>query len=152
MRCPRCDGNDDKVLDSRAARENKAIRRRRQCLICDHRFTTYEEIARDELKVVKRDGRLEPFDRIKLERGLMRACEKRPVSTDQIHDLLDLIIKSFGDRSEITVDEIGTSALRHLHNIDQVAYIRFASVYRRFDDVSQFVNAIKAIGSASEPL
>ena len=148
MRCPKCDGNDDKVLDSRAAREGKAIRRRRQCLSCDHRYTTYEEIARDELKVVKRNGRLEPFDRIKLERGLMRACEKRPVSTDQIHDLLDQTIKSFGDRTEITVDEIGTAALKFLHGIDQVAYIRFASVYRRFDDVSQFLNEINNIGTA----
>ncbi len=148
MRCPKCDSNDDKVLDSRMAREGKAIRRRRQCLSCDHRYTTYEEIVRDELKVVKRDGRLEPFDRIKLERGLMRACEKRPVSTDQIHDLLDQIIKSFGDHTEITVDEIGTFALKLLHGIDQVAYIRFASVYRRFDDVSQFVNAIKNIGTS----
>jgi len=146
MRCPKCDSIDDRVLDSRAAREGKAIRRRRQCLSCDHRYTTYEEIVRDELKVIKRDGRLEPFDRIKLERGLMRACEKRPVSTDRIRDLLDQIIENFGDRTEITVDEIGTSVLKQLHDIDQVAYIRFASVYRRFDDVSQFVNAIKNIG------
>ncbi len=145
MRCPKCDSNDDKVLDSRAARDDKAIRRRRQCLVCDHRFTTYEEIVRDELKVVKRDGRLEIFDRIKLERGVMRACEKRPVSTDQIHDLLDQIIKSFGERSEITVDEIGGAALKQLHLIDEVAYIRFASVYRRFGDVSEFVQAIKEI-------
>ncbi|MDA3923673.1 MAG: transcriptional regulator NrdR [Kiritimatiellae bacterium] len=148
MRCPKCDSNDDKVLDSRAAREDKAIRRRRQCLACDHRFTTYEEIVRDELKVVKRDGRLEPFDRIKLERGLMRACEKRPVTSDQIHDLLDQIIKSFGDRTEITVDEIGEAALKKLHAIDEVAYIRFASVYRRFGDVSEFVQAIKDIAQS----
>jgi transcriptional repressor NrdR len=148
MRCPKCDSNDDKVLDSRAAREGKAIRRRRQCVECDHRFTTYEEIVRDELKVIKRDGRLEPFDRIKLERGLMRACEKRPVSSDQIHDLLDQIIKSFGDRTEITVDEIGETALKQLHAVDQVAYIRFASVYRRFGDVSEFVEAIKAIAQS----
>jgi len=145
MRCPKCDSNDDKVLDSRAARDDKAIRRRRQCLVCDHRFTTYEEIVRDELKVVKRDGRLEIFDRIKLERGVMRACEKRPVSTDQIHDLLDQIIKSFGERTEITVDEIGGAALKQLHLLDEVAYIRFASVYRRFGDVSEFVQAIKDI-------
>ncbi|MFA7172172.1 MAG: transcriptional regulator NrdR [Kiritimatiellia bacterium] len=145
MRCPKCDKNDDKVLDSRAARDDKAIRRRRQCLVCDHRFTTYEEIVRDELKVLKRDGRLETFDRIKLERGLMRACEKRPVTTDQIHDLLDQIIKSFGDRAEITVDEIGETALKQLHLIDEVAYIRFASVYRRFEDVSEFIKAIKEI-------
>ena len=145
MQCPKCDHTDDKVLDSRAAREGKAIRRRRQCLACEHRFTTYEEIVKDELKVVKRDGRLESFDRIKLERGLMRACEKRPLTSDQIRDLLDQIIKSFGDRTEITVDEIGEAALKQLHKLDQVAYIRFASVYRRFDDVSQFVNAIKEI-------
>jgi len=145
MRCPKCDCNDDKVLDSRAARDDKAIRRRRQCLACDYRFTTYEEIVRDELKVVKRDGRLEIFDRLKLEHGLIRACEKRPVSSDQIHDLLDQIIKNFGDRTEITVDEIGESALRKLHAIDQVAYIRFASVYRRFGDVSEFLQAIRDI-------
>lgn len=148
MRCPKCDKNDDKVLDSRAARDDKAIRRRRQCLACDHRFTTYEEIVRDELKVLKRDGRLEIFDRIKLERGLMRACEKRPVTTDQIHDLLDQIIKGFGDRAEITVDEIGETVLKQLHLIDEVAYIRFASVYRRFGDVSEFVQAIKDIAQS----
>ncbi|MFO7936144.1 MAG: transcriptional regulator NrdR [Kiritimatiellia bacterium] len=150
MRCPRCDSNDDRVLDSRAAREGKAIRRRRQCLSCDHRYTTYEEIVRDELKVIKRDGRIETFDRIKLERGLMRACGKRPVSTDQIHDLLDRIIKSLGDRTEITVDEIGASVLKKLHDVDQVAYIRFASVYRHFNDVSQFVNEIRNIGSMDD--
>ena len=147
MRCPKCDSSDDKVLDSRADREGKAIRRRRQCLACDHRFTTYEEIVRDELRVVKRDGRLEPFDRMKLERGLKRACEKRPVSSDDIHDLLDSIITGFGDRTDITVDEIGEAALKELHGVDQVAYIRFASVYRRFDDVSEFVQEIKNIGN-----
>ena len=148
MRCPNCDGNDDKVLDSRLAREGKAIRRRRQCVACDYRFTTYEEIARDELRVIKRDGRIEIFDRMKLERGLSRACQKRPVSTDVIHDLLDRIITGFGDRTEITVDEIGRAALKELHAVDQVAYVRFASVYRRFDDVSQFLNEIKNIGTA----
>ncbi len=147
MRCPNCGSNDDKVLDSRAAREGRAIRRRRQCLSCDYRYTTYEEIARDELRVIKRDGRVEPFDRLKLERGLKRACEKRPVSPDAVHDLLDRIITGFGDRVEITVDEIGAAVLRELHGIDQVAYIRFASVYRRFDDVSQFVNEIRDIGN-----
>ncbi len=148
MRCPNCDGNDDKVLDSRLAREGKAIRRRRQCVACDYRFTTYEEIARDELRVIKRDGLIEIFDRMKLERGISRACQKRPVSTDVIHDLLDRIITGFGDLSEITVDEIGRAALKELHAVDQVAYVRFASVYRRFDDVSQFLNEIKNIGTA----
>ena len=114
-----------------------------QCLACEHRFTTYEEIVKDELRVVKRDGRREEFSRLKLERGLMRACEKRPVSADQIHDLVDQVIESFEGESEVTTEQIGQAVMTRLHRIDDVAYIRFASVYRRFADVNQFLQAVK---------
>lgn len=142
MKCPKCGHLDDKVLDSRAAREGASIRRRRQCLACEHRFTTYEEIVKDELRVIKRDGRREEFSRLKLERGLMRACEKRPISADQIHDLVDQVIEGFEGESEVTTDQIGQTVMTRLHHLDEVAYIRFASVYRRFADVNQFLKAI----------
>jgi len=112
-------------------------------LACEHRFTTYEEIVKDELRVVKRDGRREEFSRLKLERGLMRACEKRPVSADQIHDLVDQIIEGFEGESEVTSEQIGQTVMTRLHKLDDVAYIRFASVYRRFADVNQFLKAVK---------
>jgi transcriptional repressor NrdR len=130
-------------LDSRAAREGASIRRRRQCLACEHRFTTYEEIVKDELRVIKRDGGHEEFSRLKLERGLMRACEKRPVSEDQIHNLIDQVLESFEGESEVTTEQIGGAVMRRLLRIDDVAYIRFASVYRRFSDINQFLQAVK---------
>ncbi len=143
MRCPKCGHLDDKVLDRRAAREGASIRRRRQCLACECRFTTYEEIVKDELRVIKRDNRREEFSRLKLERGLMRACEKRPVSADQIHDLVDQVIESFEGEGEVTSEQIGQAVMTRLHRLDDVAYIRFASVYRRFADVNQFLKAVK---------
>jgi transcriptional repressor NrdR len=136
---------DDKVLDSRAAREGASIRRRRQCLQCDYRFTTYEEIVKDELHVIKRDGRHEEFNRQKLERGLSRACEKRPISADDIHDLVDQLISGFEGESEVTSERIGQAVMERLHRVDEVAYIRFASVYRRFADVNQFLKAVKDV-------
>jgi transcriptional repressor NrdR len=136
---------DDKVLDSRAAREGASIRRRRQCLQCDYRFTTYEEIVKDELHVIKRDGRHEEFNRQKLERGLSRACEKRPISADDIHDLVDQLISEFEGESEVTSERIGQAVMERLHRVDEVAYIRFASVYRRFADVNQFLKAVKDV-------
>jgi transcriptional repressor NrdR len=145
MKCPKCAHLDDKVLDSRAAREGASIRRRRQCLQCDYRFTTYEEIVKDELHVIKRDGRHEEFNRQKLERGLSRACEKRPISADQIHDLVDQIIAEFEGESEVTSERIGQAVMERLHRVDEVAYIRFASVYRRFADVNQFLKAVKDV-------
>lgn len=145
MRCPKCGHLDDKVLDSRAAREGASIRRRRQCLQCEYRFTTYEEIVKDELHVIKRDGRHEEFNRQKLERGLSRACEKRPISADQIHDLVDQVIAEFEGESEVTSERIGQAVMTRLHRVDEVAYIRFASVYRRFADVNQFLKAVKDV-------
>jgi len=145
MKCPKCGHLDDKVLDSRAAREGASIRRRRQCLACEYRFTTYEEIVKDELHVVKRDGRHEEFNRQKLERGLSRACEKRPISADQIHDLVDQVIAAFEGESEVASERIGQAVMERLHHVDEVAYIRFASVYRRFADVNQFLKAVKDV-------
>jgi transcriptional repressor NrdR len=145
MKCPKCGHLDDKVLDSRAAREGASIRRRRQCLECEYRFTTYEEIVKDELHVIKRDGRHEEFNRQKLERGLSRACEKRPISADQIHDLVDQVIASFEGESEVASERIGQAVMERLHHVDEVAYIRFASVYRRFADVNQFLKAVKDV-------
>jgi transcriptional repressor NrdR len=145
MKCPKCAHLDDKVLDSRAAREGASIRRRRQCLQCDYRFTTYEEIVKDELHVIKRDGRHEEFNRQKLERGLSRACEKRPISADHIHDLVDQVIAEFEGESEVTSERIGQAVMERLHRVDEVAYIRFASVYRRFADVNQFLKAVKDV-------
>lgn len=142
MRCPKCGHSDDKVLDSRAAREGASIRRRRQCLACEFRFTTYEEIIKDELRVIKRDGRHEEFSRNKLERGISRACEKRPISADQIHDLVDQIIAELEGESEVSSDRLGEMIMSRLHRVDEVAYIRFASVYRRFADVNQFLKAV----------
>ena len=145
MKCPKCAHLDDKVLDSRSAREGASIRRRRQCLQCEYRFTTYEEIVKDELCVLKRDGRHEEFNRQKLERGLSRACEKRPISADQIHDLVDQVIAEFDGESEVTSERIGQAVMERLHRVDEVAYIRFASVYRRFADVNQFLKAVKDV-------
>jgi transcriptional repressor NrdR len=147
MQCPKCNHADDKVLDSRAARDGAAIRRRRACLACGHRFTTYEEIVKDALRVVKRDGRREEFSRLKLMSGIMRACEKRPVSPDQIEEIVDEMIEEIeqsGD-NEIQSSAIGEKVITRLEKIDEVAYVRFASVYKRFADVNQFLNAIEGI-------
>lgn len=147
MRCPKCGHLDDKVLDSRAARDGLAIRRRRACLNCGQRFTTFEEIVKDALRVVKRDGRHEEFSRLKLMSGIMRACEKRPVTPAAIDELVDEIIEVIGQRDEpeISTREIGEIVMQRLEKIDDVAYVRFASVYRRFADVNQFINAINEV-------
>lgn len=141
MKCPKCGNGEDKVLDSRSVREGAAIRRRRECTMCGWRFTTHEEIDRDEVSVVKRDGRRQPFDRRKLEKGVRIACGNRPVSDDQIRNLLDDVISSI-DGDEISSERLGEFVMDRLHKIDQVAYIRFASVYRNFTDVNQFLSAV----------
>lgn len=151
MKCPKCGNMDDKVLDSRLVREGASIRRRRQCLACNHRFTTYEEIVKDELTVIKRDGRREEFCRAKLERGLRRACEKRPISNDQIHDMIDKIVQAFDGETEATSARIGEEVMKCLQAVDEIAYIRFASVYRRFADVNQFLNAVTNMVQKNAP-
>ena len=141
MKCPKCGSDDDKVLDSRTVREGAAIRRRRECAACGFRFTTHEEIDRDEVTVVKQDGSREPFSRQKLEKGVRIACQKRPVSEDQLQSLLDSVVASL-EGEEVPTSKIGELVMERLHALDEVAYIRFASVYRRFTDVNQFLSTI----------
>ena len=141
MKCPKCGNGEDKVLDSRSVREGATIRRRRECVACGCRFTTHEEVVRDEVIIVKRDGRRQPFDRRKLENGVRIACGNRPVSDTQIRDLLDDVIASI-EGEEIPSEKLGELVMERLQKIDQVAYIRFASVYRNFTDVNQFLSAI----------
>ena len=141
MKCPKCGSDDDKVLDSRAVRDGAAIRRRRECTVCGARFTTHEEIDRDEVTVVKQDGTREPFSRQKLEKGVRIACQKRPVSEDQLQSLFDSVVSSL-EGEEVPTSKIGELVMERLHALDEVAYIRFASVYRRFTDVNQFLSTI----------
>ncbi|MEI6970712.1 MAG: transcriptional regulator NrdR [bacterium] len=144
MRCPRCSHIDDRVLDSRSARMGDTIRRRRMCLGCGHRFTTYEEVVRTKLRVVKRDGRHEELDRNKLAGGIERACEKRPISTEQIDNIVQGIIADLENdyEREVPSKTIGMKVMDRLEKLDEVAYIRFASVYKRFKDVTQFVKTV----------
>ena len=141
MKCPKCGSDDDKVLDSRSVREGAAIRRRRECTVCGARFTTHEEIDRDEVTVVKQDGTREPFSRQKLEKGVRIACQKRPGSEDQLQSLLDSVVAAL-EGEEVPTSKIGELVMERLHQLDEVAYIRFASVYRRFTDVNQFLSTI----------
>ena len=141
MKCPKCGSDDDKVLDSRSVRDGAAIRRRRECTVCGARFTTHEEIDRDEVTVVKQDGTREPFSRQKLEKGVRIACQKRPVSEDQLQSLLDSVVASL-EGEEVPTSKIGELVMERLHALDEVAYIRFASVYRRCTDVNQFLSTI----------
>lgn len=144
MQCPKCGHKNDRVLDSRSARMGEAIRRRRACLKCGHRFTTYEEVIRAELRVVKRDGRHEELERKKLHGGIERACEKRPISVEQIECLVSEIIAEIENEYEREVPSqvIGQKVMERLEKLDEVAFVRFASVYRRFRDVTEFVSAV----------
>ena len=144
MKCPKCGVDDDKVLDSRSARDGAAIRRRRECAACGSRFTTYEEIDRDEVQVVKRDGTRQTFERAKLDRAIRRACGKRKMSDEQIRAIIDRVVAKL-DGDEIPSADIAELVMAELHRVDEVAYIRFASVYRQFRDVAQFLSAITEI-------
>ena len=150
MRCPHCGGNDDKVLESRSLANGEAIRRRRECEACGYRFTSYERTESGQSMVVKRDGRREPFDRYKVERGIERALEKRPVSRMQLENLVNEIEDETAIRSrdnrEIPSGVIGDIILERLGGLDKVAYIRFASVYRHFETLDEFVREINRIG------
>jgi transcriptional repressor NrdR len=149
MRCPKCGNQDDKVIDSRASREGSTIRRRRQCLQCNHRFTTYEEIENEGLMVVKRDGRREEFSREKLLSGLKKACQKRPISPKAIEDLAETIMDEIIDKydREVPGTAIGERVMDALRQIDKVAYVRFASVYRRFEEATEFVSEVNKLES-----
>jgi transcriptional repressor NrdR len=145
MRCPYCGGKNDGVIDSRVAKNGSSVRRRRECLKCGHRFTTYEYVERVPLMVIKKDGRREHFDRQKLVNGLLKACEKRPVSVERIEKLVDDIERNLEKHHEREVrsKEIGELVMKSLHDLDEIAYVRFASVYRQFRDVGQFVKELK---------
>ncbi len=147
MKCPFCDEIEDKVVDSRTAKEGEVIRRRRECLGCKRRFTTYERIEEILPMVVKKDGRREPFDRNKILAGLTKACEKRPISTatiDTVTDRIEKRIQEMGE-TEIPSRTIGEELMKELHQLDQVAYVRFASVYREFKDIDQFMDELKTL-------
>jgi len=147
MRCPKCGNQDDKVIDSRASREGSTVRRRRECLGCAHRFTTYEEIEHEGLVVVKRDGRREEFSKDKLLAGLKKACQKRPISPKIIEDLVEQIVDEIADKYEREVPgmAIGERVMEGLREIDKVAYVRFASVYRRFEEATEFVREVNRL-------
>lgn len=147
MRCPYCGHLEDKVVDSREAKDGDAIRRRRECLECGRRFTSYERIDEIPYMVVKKDGRRETFDRNKIMSGLMRACEKRPISTAQLETIVDEVEKEVQDSldREVSTSEIGKIIMRRLKSLDKVAYVRFASVYLEFEDVSAFMTELKAL-------
>ena len=147
MKCPQCGHLEDKVVDSRTTKEGEAIRRRRECLKCGKRYTTYEYIEKAPLMVVKKDGRREAYEREKLLTGLLKACEKRPVSRAQLERLVDDVEgATFGKfRHEVQSDEFGREIIERLKAIDEVAYVRFASVYRQFKDINEFMDEIKGI-------
>lgn len=147
MKCPFCGWIEDKVVDSRASQEGNAIRRRRECLKCQRRFTTYEQIEEISLMVIKKDGRREPFDKNKVLNGLIKACEKRPISMDKIETMvnnIELYLQKNNDK-EVKSREIGELVMKKLHDLDAVAYVRFASVYREFRDLSQFMKELKPL-------
>ena len=145
MKCPFCHQTENRVIDSRLNRDNNMIRRRRQCLKCRRRFTTYERIEETMPLVIKKDGRRESYDRVKVVSGLRRACEKRPVSINTIEAIADRIERVIQERGEkeIASSVIGEAAMRELHDIDQVAYVRFASVYRSFKDINEFMEELE---------
>jgi len=144
MRCPFCGHLEDKVIDSRAAATGDVIRRRRECESCERRFTTYERVEDVLPTVVKKDGRREPFDRQKLVRGLRIACNKRPVSIERIEAIADTIEREAqeSERREIMASELGDRVMHHLRELDEVAYVRFASVYRSFRDIDEFLTEL----------
>ncbi|OGV55457.1 MAG: transcriptional regulator NrdR [Lentisphaerae bacterium GWF2_52_8] len=149
MRCPHCTCLDDKVVDSRSVKEGAGVRRRRECLNCGHRFSTYEEIVQAELKVIKKDNTREDFDREKIRDGIQKACWKRPVSIEDIEQIVNSVVGDIErdfDR-EVASEEIGTHVMNKLKSLDEVAYVRFASVYRQFKDIDQFISEIRTLGA-----
>ncbi|MGA2575915.1 MAG: transcriptional regulator NrdR [Bryobacteraceae bacterium] len=145
MKCPFCNHIEDKVVDSRESREGDAIRRRRQCLACERRFTTYERIDEVPYMVIKKDGRREKFDRQKVLSGLLKACEKRPISMGRLAELVDQVEAKVTDSAdrEISTIEVGELLIEALRDLDKIAYVRFASVYRDFQDEQAFFNELK---------
>jgi len=145
MKCPYCGYKEDRVVDSRATQEEAAIRRRRECLKCGKRFTTYEYIEEVSLMVIKKDGRREPFDRKKILSGITKACEKRPISTEKMEEIVTYVERAIQKKSdrEVSSSKVGELVMDKLKTLDDVAYVRFASVYRQFKDVGQFMGELK---------
>jgi transcriptional repressor NrdR len=145
MKCPVCHEDNDRVVDSRASHDGFAIRRRRECANCGHRYTTYERIESALVKLIKKDGARQPFDRSKIKSGLELACWKRPVSDAQLESIVNEVQNELEGRSDLEIEsrEVGELVMQHLRELDQVAYVRFASVYRQFEDVHDFVHELK---------
>ena len=144
MKCPFCAHDDTRVVDSRLGKEGNNVRRRRECPVCERRFTTYERVEEILPWVIKKDGRREAFDRTKIISGMQRACEKRPVSIEQIEEMVDQLERQFQERGdkEISASLIGEAVMDALHDADEVAYVRFASVYRQFKDINEFMTEL----------
>jgi transcriptional repressor NrdR len=147
VKCPFCTGLQNKVIDSRLSKDHNVIRRRRECLECSKRFTTYERIEEILPLVIKKDGRREPFDRSKIFSGMTKACEKRPISINTIERAVDRVEQSFQEKGEKEIEStgVGEKVMSELHEIDDVAYVRFASVYRQFKDVTDFMKEVGKI-------
>jgi transcriptional repressor NrdR len=145
MRCPKCGSLEDKVIDSRLSKDGASIRRRRECLSCETRYTTYEEIELIEMRAIKRDGRHEAFDLHKLLTSIVKACEKRPVGMDQIEHAVEEILQAMEaeQKREIPTREIGAMVMEKLHTLDPIAYVRYASVYRQFQEIGDFIEEIQ---------
>lgn len=147
MRCPGCGHEDDRVIDSRSVRDGQAVRRRRECLECRHRFTTYEFVEQAAVLVIKKDGRREPYARDRVLSGLIKACEKRPISRQQLEELVDDVERDVlsDTRAEVSSRDIGEAVMDRLQRLDEVAYVRFASVYRSFRDLTQFMDELRGL-------
>jgi transcriptional repressor NrdR len=147
MKCPYCSEIENKVIDSRLSKEGRTIRRRRECILCGRRFTTYEKLEEVLPMVVKKDGRREPFHREKIIEGMKKACQKRPISIDKIEEFVDALESGFQElgKKEIESKEIGERVINNLKEWDEVAYVRFASVYRQFKDINEFMAELETI-------
>ncbi len=147
MRCPFCGHLESKVVDSRSSKEGDSIRRRRECLKCERRYTTYERIEEVAQMVIKKDGRREQFDRWKIKSGILKAIEKRPVGLEQVEGLIDEVERSLFNSTEheVSTEVIGAAVMERLKRLDEVAYVRFASVYRQFKDLNEFMEELKSM-------
>ncbi len=145
MKCPYCGHPEDKVIDSRGVTDDSIIRRRRECLKCSRRFTTYERVEEIPLMVVKKDGRREPFDRKKILNGIVTACEKRPLSMETLEEIVNRIENQLRQKmeQEVSSRDVGERVMSELHHLDEIAYVRFASVYRQFKDASEFTEEVR---------
>jgi len=154
MRCPKCSCQEDKIIDSHASHEDATIRRRRECTACTHRYTTYEEIERPRLLVQKRDGRTEEFSRDKLTASIEKACQKRPVTQDTIRAVVERVTDDLANRfdREVPSGAIGARMMEELRDVDPVAYVRYASIYRRFDEATDFVQEVKKLEKPHDTL